>query len=124
MKDAFFETKPPPGFAFAGGRLDRLSAKRDDAAFVAGLRARPDARFLMIARDMPILAREPRDALFTRTLAERLGPPVEEILLGVRENGAPLFAVRLPDAAVEQREDHSDGFLDRRVLTIPRSRGS
>ena len=119
MKDAFFETKTPPGFAFAGGRLDRLSARRDDSGFVAELRARADARFLLIARDMPILTREPREALFTGTLAERLGPPVDEILLGLREGGAPLFAARLPDDAVEQREDHSDGFLDRRVLYIP-----
>jgi NAD+ diphosphatase len=119
MKDAFFETGTPPAFAFAGGPLDRLSAKRDDLEFVAALRARPDARFLLIARDMPVLTREPREALFTRALAERLGPAAQEILLGLRDDGAPLFAARLPDAAVEQREDHSDGFLDRRVLFIP-----
>ncbi len=120
MKDDFFATRTPLRFAFAGGSLDRLSAKRDDAAFIAELRARPDARFLLIARDMPVLTREPREALFTRALAERLGPPVEDILLGVRDDGAPLFAAPLPDATVELREDRSDGFLDRRVLVIPR----
>jgi NAD+ diphosphatase len=119
MKDAFFETTRPLGFAFAGGPLDRLSARRDDHAFVAELRARPDSRFLLIARDMPILTRELREALFTRADVERLGPLEMEILLGLRDGGAPLFAARLPDAAVEQREDHSDGFLDRRVLHIP-----
>ncbi len=119
MKDAFFETTRPLGFAFAGGPLDRLSAKRDDAAFVAGLRARPDARFLLIARDMPVLTREPREALFARASVERLGAPEMEILLGLRDGGAPLFAARLPDSAVEQREDHSDGFLDKRVLAFP-----
>ena len=119
MKDDFFATKTPLGFAFAGGALDRLSAKRDDAAFVAELRARPEARFLLIARDMPLLTREPREVLFTLAEAERLGPSVDEILLGVREGGSPLFAARLPDAAVEMREDHSDGFLDKRVLVIP-----
>ena len=119
MKDDFFETKTPLGFAFAGGTLDRLSARRDDAAFVVELRNRRDARFLLIARDMPILNREPREAMFTLAQAERLGPPVDEIMLGVRGDGAPLFAARLPDAAVEQREDHSDGFLDKRVLVIP-----
>ena len=119
MKDDFFATKTPPAFAFAGGALDRLSARRDDAAFVAQLRARDDARFLLIARDMPVLMREPRAAFFPLAMVERLGPPAHEILLGLRDDGAPLFAARLPDAAVEQREDTSDGFLDRRVLVIP-----
>ena len=118
MKDAFFETTRPPGFAFAGGPLDRLSARRDDVGFVANLRARDDARFLLIARDMPVLTREPREGLFRRADVERLGPEME-ILLGLRESGAPLFAARLADSAVEQREDHSDGFLDKRVLAIP-----
>ena len=119
MKDAFFETTRPLGFAYAGGPLDRLSARRDDSGFVADLRARPDTRFLLIARDMPILTREPRDALFTRADVEQWGTPETEILLGLRDGGAPLFAARLADSAVEQREDHSDGFLDRRVLVLP-----
>jgi NAD+ diphosphatase len=119
MKDAFFETTPPWGFAFAGATLDRLANRRDDAAFVAELRDSPRARFALIARDMPILGRETRQAFWTRALAERLGPPETEILLGVDSEGAPHFAALLPDGAVEQRSDNSDGFLDRRELYVP-----
>ena len=119
MKDAFFETIPPWGFGFAGSSLDRLANRRDDAAFVAELREAPGARFALLARDMPILGRETRQAFWTRALAERLGPPQAEILLGLDREGVPHFAALLPEGAVEQRADHSDGFLDRRVLYVP-----
>jgi NAD+ diphosphatase len=119
MKDAFFETTPPWGFGFHGAGLDRLANRRDEAAYVAELRETPGARFVLIARDMPILGRETRQAFWTRALAERLGPPQVEILLGLDREGAPHFAALLPDEAVEQRADHSDGFLDRRVLFVP-----
>jgi len=119
MKDAFFETIPPAGFGFAGATLDRLANRRDDAGFVAELRAAPGARFALIARDMPILGRQTRQAFWTHTLAERLGPPQAEILLGLDREGVPHFAALLPDEAVEQRADESDGFLDRRALFVP-----
>ena len=118
MKDAFFATSLPLPFAFKGGGLDRVSARRDDAAFLAELRARPDARFVLIARDMPILGREDNAAFWPLALAERFGPQLE-ILLGLQPDGAPLFAALLPDSAVEQRSDASDGFLDRRELYVP-----
>src|SRR6185437_9794885 len=119
MKDAFFETIPPAGFGFAGATLDLLANRRDDAGFVAELRAAPGARFALIARDMPILGRQTRQAFWTHTLAERLGPPQAEILLGLDREGVPHFAALLPDEAVEQRADESDGFLDRRALFVP-----
>jgi NAD+ diphosphatase len=119
MKDAFFETIPPWGFAYHGAELDRLANRRDDAAFIAELRATPGARFALIARDMPILDRDSAQAFWTRALAEQLGPPKAEILLGVDREGVPHFAALLPDDAVEQRADRSDGFLDRRELFVP-----
>ena len=119
MKDAFFETTPPWGFAFHGAGLDRLANRRDEAAYVAELREKPRARFVLIARDMPILGRETRQAFWTRALVERLGPPQVEILLGLDREGAPHFAALLPNEAVEQRADHSDGFLDKRELFVP-----
>src|SRR5947209_758163 len=119
MKDAFFETSRPSAFAFAGAGLDRLSAKRDDAAFVAALRAQADARFALIARDMPILGRDDRRAFWPAAALEALGPATLEILLGLDGDGAPHFAALLPDSAVEMQADHSDGFLDRRVLVVP-----
>ena len=35
MKDAFFETTPPWGFAFAGAGSTASPAQREDAAFLA-----------------------------------------------------------------------------------------
>jgi NAD+ diphosphatase len=66
---------------------------------------------------MPILGRD-NQAFWPPTLAERFAP-VCEILLGLTPDGAPLFAALLPDSAVEQRGDQSDGFLDRRELYVP-----
>ncbi len=118
MKDAFFETNPPWGFAFAGAGLDRASARREDAAFLANSRAEPRARAALIARDMLVLGRETRQAFWPLALAESLGSR-EVILLGLDPDGAPYFAAALPEAAVEQRAGGGDGFLDGRVLIVP-----
>jgi NAD+ diphosphatase len=121
MEDAFFKTANRGfGFQFHGSSLDRASDRRDDAAFLAGARARPDARAVLLARDMPILTRaEPRDALFPLDVVADLGGARLEILLGLEQSGAPVYAAMLPDDAVEQRADLSDGFLDRRELVVP-----
>jgi NAD+ diphosphatase len=121
MEDAFFKTVDRSfGFRFHGNPLDRASDRRDDAAFLAELSARPDARTLLIARDMPILNKgEPREAFFPRAAVEALGGAKLEILLGLEASGAPVFAALMPDEAVGQRADHSDGFLDRRELVVP-----
>src|ERR1700728_3238577 len=121
MEDAFFKTADRSfGFCFHGNPLDRASERREDATFLAALRKRHDARTLLIARDMPILARgEPRETMFPLETAAPLGGARVEILLGLEPSGAPVFAALLPDAAVEQRADHSDGFLDRRELFVP-----
>ena len=50
---------------------------------------------------------------------ERLGGARIEALLGIEAAGAPVFAALLPDGAVEEIADHSDGFLDRRQLVVP-----
>jgi NAD+ diphosphatase len=121
MEDAFFKTADRSfGFRFHGNPLDRASDRRDDAAFLAELRARPDARTTLIARDMPVLAKgDPCQAFFGRAAVEALGGAKLEILLGLEPSGAPVFATLLPDEAVEQRGDNSDGFLDRRELVVP-----
>jgi len=122
MNDAFFKTAArPPAFGFRGAPLDRVSERRDDAATVAALRARPDARAVLIARDMPILPRgaTPLAPLFPLAEVERLGGARIEALLGIEAAGAPVFAALLPDSAVVEIADHSDGFLDRRQLVVP-----
>jgi NAD+ diphosphatase len=121
MEDAFFKTSDRSfGFSFRGNPLDRASDRREDASFLGQLRARADARAVLIARDMPILARgEPREAFFPLSAVAELGGAQIEILLGLESSGAPVFAAMLPDTAVEQRADLSDGFLDRRELVVP-----
>ncbi len=50
---------------------------------------------------------------------DALGGASVEALLGILPGGAPVFAALLPDEAVVEQADASDGFLDRRVLLIP-----
>ena len=121
MDDGFFQAPERAfGFAFQGFPLDRVAERRDDAAFLAGLGGRADAKVLLIGRDMPILKRdETRAVLFPWAELASLGGAKYEALLGLDADGAPVFAARLPDEAIEQRDDQSDGFLDRRVLVLP-----
>ena len=121
MEDAFFKTADREfGFRFHGNPLDRASDRRENVGFLKETRARPDASVVLIARDMPILTRgEPREALFPMAVVDELGGASLEILLGLEPSGAPVFVAMLRDAAVEQRADLSDGFLDRRELVVP-----
>jgi NAD+ diphosphatase len=108
------------GLGFAVDWVDRGSYSREDPAEVARLRARDDARALVIARDMPVLHNSERlDSLLPMHEIEALGGAQAEALLGLASNGAPIFAALLPDGAVEMRSDTSDGFLDRRILVVP-----
>jgi NAD+ diphosphatase len=109
------------GLGFAADPLDRASDLRDDAAEVAGLRDRHDARAILIARDMPVLSNTAAglDALLPMGEIEALGGAEVEALLGILPDGAPVFAALLTDKAVEERSDASDGFFDRRVLVAP-----
>ncbi len=109
------------GLGFAADPLDRLSYRRDDADEVARLRARDDARAILIARDMPLLLKTGAglDPMLPMSEIERLGGARVEALMGVMPAGAPVFAVLLGDEAVEEQSDSSDGFLDRRVLIVP-----
>ncbi len=109
------------GLGYAVDWVDRGSYWREDPAQVARLHAREDARALLIARDMPVLRNGGAglDSLLPMGEIGALGGAEVEALLGLAPNGAPVFAALLPDAAVEMREDASDGFLDRRVLVVP-----
>jgi len=118
MNDGLFKAqRRAPEFAFAGNSLDRCSDRREDAQFLAEMSGRADALGVLICRDTPILAQG--NPLFALGEAERLGAVRERAFLGLREDGAPIFASRLDDSAVELRADESDGFLDRRVMAVP-----
>ena len=112
---------PLEGLGYAADPLDRASELRDDAAALAALRARPDACVLLIARDMPVLRKtgDGLDPLMPLAEVEALGGAKVEALLGLLADGAPVFAALLPDEAVVEQANASDGFLDRRVLVVP-----
>ncbi len=109
------------GLGFAADPLDRASDRREDAAELAALRARADARAILIARDMPVLLRRPEglEPLLPLSEIAALGGARVEALLGVLPSGAPTFAALLRDDAVVEQSDASDGFRDRRVLVVP-----
>lgn len=109
------------GLGFVADPLDRLGYNREDADKVARLRRRKDARAILIARDMPVLSRAGAalDPLLPIPEIDALGGAKVEALLGVLPDGAPVFAALMPDEAVEEKGDESDGFLDRRILVAP-----
>lgn len=84
--------------------LDRLSHKRCDAAFIAALRSRGDARFLILVGLKPVIrSTEARDSAairwFTAADLEAMGlPAVDAIFLGAdREAGAGHFALSITE---------------------------
>jgi NAD+ diphosphatase len=109
------------GLGFAADPLDRATAQRENAEALAALRARADARTILIARDMPVLMKTEAglDPLLPLIEIEALGGAWVEALLGVLPNGAPVFAALLGDEAVVEEANASDGFLDRRILVAP-----
>ena len=122
MNEAFFKSPGrPQAFGFAVNPLDRVSDRREDAGFLAALRARADARALLLCRDTPILTRRADgfEPFFELDQIAGIGSARFDALLGLLPDGAPIFAALLADEAVELRADGSDGFLDRRVMVAP-----
>ena len=109
------------GMAYVSGDCDRRSDVREDAAAIAALRAAPDARAIVIARDQAVLRGEGEGAAALHAIDEAagIGAVALEAFLGVAPGGSPRFAFCLDDAAVEMREDASDGFQDKRTLVVP-----
>jgi NAD+ diphosphatase len=122
MNEAFFNSSSRSRlFGFAANPLDRVSERREDEAFLAELRGRPDARALIICRDTPILRKsaDGLDPLFALREIDALGQTRQTALLGLKPDGAPIFAALMDDDVVILRSDASDGFLDRRVMIAP-----
>ena len=111
-----YDRSAETGFAF--NPLNRLSDKRDDDTFIAGLRGEAGARAVVIAGETPILKRagEGLDALFSLAEAAGLGAPLDEAFLGMGETG-PLFALALDLTQAHQaRPDLA--ALDMRSIVI------
>ncbi|MDP4594761.1 MAG: NAD(+) diphosphatase [Beijerinckiaceae bacterium] len=105
---------------FAVNPLDRLSNRRDDAAFIDELAAAPSSRFVVIAQDRPVLKKtaDGYEALFTRAEAQAVGPVRECVLLGVRGDVA-YFGQQLDDSAVTIIDVADEGgMIDTRQFVI------
>ncbi|HEY8578355.1 MAG TPA: NUDIX-like domain-containing protein, partial [Beijerinckiaceae bacterium] len=117
------ENAPEPSAAtgFAVNPLDRLSERRDDAAFVEALAREPATRFVAICQDKPLLRRGEAgyEALWTRDEIAALGRARETALLG-RDDARAYFATLLDDSAVVTRETADEGaFVDTRQTVVP-----
>ena len=75
---------------FAQNPLNRWSDKRGDEAFMAAMRARPDARALVFAGELALL-QDDGNPLFSLSDAAALGAARELLFLGEGAEG-PLFA--------------------------------
>ena len=96
--------------------LDRQGLKRSDETYLAGLLARPDVRFMVLADQKPVIRgnKERTEAAIrwlSRADLEKAGLPfaAEELLfLGVdKTSGAPHFAL----GVTEHRTSHAAGAL-------------
>jgi len=95
--------------------LDRLSHKRSDAAYLEALLKAPEARFLVLADQKPVIRSNPERTegsirWFTMDEMQRVGLPVSDSLfLGVdRATGGGRFAV----AVTEHRARNAPGGLE------------
>ena len=85
--------------------LDRMSARRADAAFVSSLHTHPDSRFALLLDLKPVMVTiVGRSAAALRWLTpaevEALGvAPEHKLFLGVEASGAARFAITLDEAA-------------------------
>lgn len=89
---------------FADNRLDRREDLRNKPDAVSALRHRSDTRITVVAGETPVLNRMGTDELsiwFSHGETEMLGPALEEIFLGMAEDGSPRFGRLLDRALIE-----------------------
>lgn len=116
---------------FSGNRLDRLSERRDDAAFVETLLRSESTRTIVLAGDIPLLQRigNGYDALFRMSEVEALGTARETAFLGRDATGA-VFATLIEAEAPKNAQGRDDivmldlrsiaaqGFLQPEILGV------
>lgn len=105
---------------FAGSSLDRASQHRANPEELARLRSDPAARCLPLWRNKPLLNLNGDTALgWVEMDAAVLDTARDtEIFLGL-ENGAPRFAVMIPDWETAATEDNAPPFVDQSRQTHP-----
>ncbi len=94
---------------FVDFALDRMSARRDDPAFVAARRGEAGARALVLAGDAVVRGAD-GGVWHPLPAAEALGTPEVEAFLG-RRDGVSHFALGLPAAAGEALASRGDPAL-------------
>lgn len=100
---------------FATNPIDRMEARRNDAAFLENLRRDAGSRTLVFVGDDLLLNAE-GGAWFSFAEAEALGPAVLEILLGRREERARFATALSPDLAGALKERSGLIFTDLRSV--------
>ncbi|MBN9458574.1 MAG: NAD(+) diphosphatase [Bosea sp.] len=96
---------------FAVNRLDRREDLRNKPDAVTALRHRSDTLIAAVAGETPILNRIDGETLsvwFSHGEAEMLGPALEEIFLGMAEDGSPRFGRLLDRALAETLKERSE----------------
>lgn len=92
MTDATLRRERSSLTGFAVNRLDRREDLRNKPDAVTALRHRSDTLIAAVAGETPILNRIDGDTLsvwFSHGETEMLGPALEEIFLGMAEDGSP-----------------------------------
>ena len=102
---------------FALNTLDRQANQREDAAFIAGLRAAATTRILVLSGDVPALKLQgdAHEALFTTDEAEALGEAEHCVFLGTDEIGA-VFAHLVAEGLAEAPARDGTAFVDLRGI--------
>ncbi|MGY6248730.1 NAD(+) diphosphatase [Bosea thiooxidans] len=96
---------------FAVNRLDRREDLRNKPDAVTALRHRSDTLIAAVAGETPILNRIDGETLsvwFSHGETEMLGPALEEIFLGMAEDGSPRFGRLLDRALAETLKERSE----------------
>ncbi|MBJ3776862.1 NAD(+) diphosphatase [Acuticoccus mangrovi] len=100
--------------AFGGNRLDRMSERREDEPFIAGIRGDPAGRAYLFAKDLLVTKGDGGAFAFTRPEAEALGVDWQAaVFLGLDAEG-PLFAAAIAAPA----EDAGFALTNLRPLAI------
>jgi NAD+ diphosphatase len=104
MTDATLRRERSTLTGFADNRLDRREDLRNNSDAVTALRHRSDTRITVVAGETPVLNRTGEDSLsiwFSHGQTEMIGPALEEIFLGMAEDGSPRFGRLIDRALIE-----------------------
>jgi NAD+ diphosphatase len=103
---------PHPRLGYTASRIDRVSEKRHDEAFLRALMSDDRAGFYAIAGEMVVLKAgdEIHDPLFRREELAGLGAQTESVFLGLID-GAGRFGVGLEPSVVEPLKAKNQFFI-------------